>query len=150
MSIFFWSACEQYKRKATDRQLLSLHSTAARKYDSRFKTQAQFQAKSSLHHVKFLGQRAAAVCYRAKNPGSPFADEADLEEPGRANAPGMQLHLRLHQWHTAAPLLSASHAYMNGPPAKAPRARLLRSAAATSAPSWMRCTSICGTLKSSS
>ena len=66
---FFWSTCEQYKRKATDRQLLSLHSTAARKYDSRFKTQAKFQAKSSLHHVKFLGQRAAAVCYRAKNPG---------------------------------------------------------------------------------
>ena len=66
---FFWSTCEQFKRKATDRQLLSLHSTAARKYDSRFKTQAKFQAKSSLHHVKFLGQRAATVCCRAKNPG---------------------------------------------------------------------------------
>ena len=66
---FFWSTCEQYRRKATDRQLLYLHSTAARKYDSRFKTQAKFQAKSSLNHVKFLRQRAASVCYRAKNPG---------------------------------------------------------------------------------
>ena len=73
-----------------------------------------------------------------------------LRSLAQAKAPGMQLHLRLHQGHTAAPLLSASHAYMNGPPAKAPSARLLRSAAATSAPSWMRCTSICETLKSSS
>ena len=71
-----------------------------------------------------------------------------LRSLARANAPGMQLHLRLHQGHTAAPLLSASHAYMNGPPAKAPHARLLRSAAATSAPSWMRCTSICLTFQS--
>ena len=60
-----------------------------------------------------------------------------LRSLARANAPGMQFHLRLHEEHTAAPLLSASHAYMNGPPAKAPRARLLRSAAATSAPSWI-------------
>ena len=73
-----------------------------------------------------------------------------LRSLARAKAPGMQLHLRLHQGHTAAPLLSASHAYMNGPPAKAPSARLLRRAAAISAPSWMRCTSICETLKSSS
>ena len=79
---FFWSTCEQYKRKVTDRQLLSLHSTAARKYDSRFKTQAKFQAKSSLHHVKFLRQRAAAVCYRAKNPG-----EAAHPPPPRPPAP---------------------------------------------------------------
>ena len=100
-------------------------------------------AGAGVLHSETLGPRRGV-------PGSPFADEADLEEPGRANAPGMQLHLRLHQGHTAAPLLSASHAYMNGPPAKAPRARLLRSAAATSAPSWTRCTSICGTLKSSS
>ena len=98
-------------------------------------------AGAGVLHSETLGPRRGVA-------GSPFTDEADLEEPGPSKRPGMQLHLHLHQGHTAAPLLSASHAYMNGPPAKAPRAHLLRSAAATSAPSWMRCTSICGTFQS--
>ena len=65
---FFGQGANSIKRKRLIDNFYP-STPAARKYNSRFKTQAKFQAKSSLHHVKFLGQRAPAVCCRAKNPG---------------------------------------------------------------------------------
>ena len=96
-------------------------------------------AGAGVLHSETLGPRRGVPC-------SPFADEADLEEPGPSKRP-----------RHATPSSSASGAHSSTPLERqsrahewpsTPRARLLRSAAATSAPSWMRCTSICWTFQS--